>query len=153
MTKYEELEEEAREKGLIVLELPLQHSDGMIRGEKIGIRKGQSTTEKTCVLAEEIAHADLTVGNILDQSDARNRRQERLARAQAYDRLIGISRLVSAIQSGHREKYEIADYLGVTEPFLQEAIERYKEHYGLMVRFGDYIVQFEPWVTVIEMII
>lgn len=130
MTTLEELEEEAREKGLRVIDLPLEHTDGLCCGDLIGIRSGQTTAEKTCVLAEELAHAELTVGDITDQTDVRNRKQELAARAAAYDRLIGIHRLIDALRHGYRRPHEIAEYLEVTEEFLMYALAHYREKFG-----------------------
>ena len=90
----------------------------------------QTTAEKSTVLAEELAHHDLTVGDILDLRDPSNRRQEQKARTLAFDRLIGLSGLDKAIKHGCKNRYEVAEYLEVTEQFLQEAIDRYKEIYG-----------------------
>lgn len=90
----------------------------------------QTTAEKSTVLAEELAHHDLTVGDILDLSDAGNRRQEQKARTLSYDRLIGLPGLARAFGAGCESRYEVAEYLEVTESFLQEAIDRYKEIYG-----------------------
>ena len=50
----------------------------------------QTAAQKNTILAEELAHHDLTVGDILDLSDPGNRRQEQKARTLAYDRLIGL---------------------------------------------------------------
>lgn len=151
MTKYELMKDEAFAAGLTVEELPFRYADGLLDGFWIGIRAGMTTVEKKCVLAEEVAHAQYTVGNILDQSDVSNRKQELFARTKAYDRLIGLSGLISAFQHGCRNAYEVAEFLEVTEPFLLEAIERYRAHYGAYARFGDYIVQFEPWLAVTEL--
>jgi len=148
MIKYEELLEAASIAGITVKEVPLQHTDGITVGKKIGIRTGQSTKKKTCVLAEELAHAQYTVGNILDQSDVGNRKQELLARTKAYDRLIGLSGIVQAFKHGCRNQYEMADFLDVTEKFLREALECYKDKYGLGTTYGDYIIQFEPCLSV-----
>lgn len=148
MTKYESLTEEARSHGLETIELPLQHTDGMVSGNRIGIRTGQTSTEKACVLAEEIAHADYTVGNILDQGDAWNRKQELLARTKAYDRLIDLSGLIEAFEHGCQSRYEAAAFLEVTEEFLEEAVERYRDKYGCYVRCGAYVIQFEPGIAV-----
>lgn len=90
----------------------------------------QTTAQKNTILAEELAHHDLTVGDILDQRDAANRRQEQKARTLAYDRLIGLQGLDRAIKHGCKNRYEVAEYLEVTEEFLQDAIDRYKEIYG-----------------------
>lgn len=152
MTKYEELLEESSAAGLTVKEYPLCHSDGITVGKKIGIRSGQTSAEKTCILAEEMAHAEFTVGNILDQSDVSNRKQEQLARAKAYDHLIGLAGLIAAFEHGCRSRYEAAEYLGVTEKFLGEAIARYKEKYGIYVRVNEYLIQFEPWLAITKFI-
>ena len=65
MTKYEALLDEANSKGLIVKEKPLQSSDGRIKGNRIAIRKDLKTsTEKACVLAEELGHYETTVRHI-----------------------------------------------------------------------------------------
>lgn len=90
----------------------------------------QTTAQKNTILAEELAHHDLTVGDILDQRDAANRRQEQKARTLAYDRLIGLQGLDRAIKHGCKNRYEAAEYLEVTEEFLQDAIDRYQEIYG-----------------------
>lgn len=150
MTKYEKLEEEATEKGLRVFDLPLQHTDGMCCGDLIGIRSGQTEPEKTCVLAEEIAHAELTVGDILDQNDVNNRKQERLARIAAYDRLIGLAGLVRAFDHGCRSRYDVACFLGVTEEFLIDTVAYYHEKYGRYAKYGQHLVIFEPGLTIMK---
>lgn len=152
MTKFEELEEETHAAGLTIKERPLRHSDGLVKGRKIYLRTGQTLTEKTCVLAEEIAHAELTVGNILNQSTVSNRKQEMLARTKAYDRLVGLSGLVEAFEHGCRNRYETAEFLEVTEEFLESAVQRYREKYGLYTKFGSYVIQFEPWLSVIKLL-
>lgn len=150
MTRYEELLDESKAAGLTVKECPLQHSDGITVGRKIGIRSDQTSTEKACTLAEEMAHAEYTVGNILDQSCISNQKQEILARVKAYDRLIGIPGLIAAHQHGCRNQYDAAEYLEVTEAFLKEAVECYRKKYGVGVRAGKYLVMFEPALAVIE---
>lgn len=97
----------------------------------------QTTAQKNSILAEELAHHDLTVGDILDLGDPANRRQEQKARTLAYDRLIGLQGLDRAIKHGCKNRYEAAEFLEVTEHFLQEAIDRYKEIYG--PKFIDYL--------------
>ena len=148
LTLYEELTKEAHEHGYTVTEVPLEHSDGIVYGKLVGVRTGQTEVEKTCVLAEEMAHAQYTVGNILDLSDTANRKQERFARIKSYDRLIGLSGIVQAFKHGCRNQYEMADFLDVTEKFLREALECYKDKYGLGTTYGDYIIQFEPCLSV-----
>ena len=83
MTKYEAVLQEAAGKGLTVAEdVPFASDvDGLVIGDVIGLsRRLLSYKEKACVLAEEIAHYDINVGDILDPSDSRNSQQEHRAR-------------------------------------------------------------------------
>ena len=105
--------------------------DGLYINGNIALSSDLDTTaKKAAVLAEELAHHALTVGDILDQSDASNRRQEQKARTLAYDRLIGVTGITNALEHGCRNRFEAAEYLGVPEDFLQDAIDRYQEIYG-----------------------
>ena len=131
--------------GLDVQEKPLQAHDGMICGRHIAIRKDIRTRkQKSEVLAEELAHFALTAGNILDQSDENNQRQERKARDLAFDIKIGLDGLVSAYKAGCRSFNELAEYFDCTDEYLSSAIERYHQKYGLYAKCGDYVVTFEP---------
>lgn len=101
--------------------------------------------EKTCVLAEEIGHHLTSFGNILDQSDIRSRKQELRARAWAYERLVPLSEIVRAYKARVKGRYEIAEFLDVTEDFLERSIQRYRDKYGLYTPYGDlYIIYFDP---------
>ena len=104
----------------------------------------ESSTEKACVLAEELGHHYTTAGNILDQSKTENRKQERRARLWAYRRAFDLIDLVSAYKYGCRNRYELAEYLEVTEEFLQEALDTYREKYGLYTKVDCYVICFEP---------
>ena len=103
--------------------------------------------EKGCVLAEELGHHYTTYGNILDEKDIRNVKQEKRARNWGYEKLVDIISIINAFNARTRNRYEIAEYLGVTEEFLQEAIDHYKGKYGLCHGVEGYIIRFEPlWV-------
>lgn len=126
---YEILLNEAHEKGLIVKEKPLQSCDGRIKGNKIAIRQDIDTTaKKACVLAEEIAHYELTVGNIVRLSDMDQLRQEHKARVKAYEKLLSIDRICDAASKGYTRTYDMAEYLDVDEEFLIE----YLVHQGIL---------------------
>lgn len=147
---YEEMKTAAQEAGLVVKEKPLQSSNGRINGNKIAIRKDlPSSVHKKCVLLEEVGHYATSMGNILNQSDANNRRQERQARGWAFDRLIGLADIVRAYERHCEDLSDMAEYLEVTEEFLLEALDFYREKYGTGVRFGEYYISFEPFFTVI----
>lgn len=142
---YEELQ--LQNDTLNIQEMCLSDVDGLkgfyVNGN-IAIERDMTSTEKACVLAEELGHHYTTVGNILDQSKAENRKQERRARLWAYQKAFDLIDLVSAYKHGCRNRYEIAEYLEVTESFLQEALDTYKEKYGVYTKVDKYVVCFEP---------
>ena len=127
MITYEQLLKEADNKGLITKEKNLPVSKGRIKGNRIAIKRDMSTTEKGCVLAEELGHYYTTSGNILDQNIASNRKQEQLARLWSYNKLIGLRGIINAYNAGCTNKYEIAEFLNVTVEFLEEAIKKYTD--------------------------
>ena len=86
MCNYESLLHDADMMGLEVKELHFEsRTKGLCKGEKIGIRKEMTKTEKACILAEEIGHYYTTTGNILDQRNTGNRKQEMKARKCLHD--------------------------------------------------------------------
>lgn len=148
---YEALLCEAEEIGLIVKEKPLKYNNGRLKRRHIAIRKDiETTVEKACVLAEELGHHHTTVGNILNQTDDWNRKQEQQARAWAYNKMIGLMGIVNAYKAGCRNAYEMSEYLGVTEEFLSNALKRYREKYGEYAVIDNYTVYFEPCLGVLE---
>lgn len=149
---YDDLLIEADSQDLIIKEKPLLAHDGRIKGKRIAIRKGLPESKKKCVLAEELGHYYTTTGNILDQSNTSNRKQELHARVWAYDKMIGLTGIVNAYHRGCRTLYDIADYLEVTEEFLAEALQQYKNKYGVRTKIDNYIIFFEPSLGVFELI-
>lgn len=142
---YEELLIEADENGLITREKNLLANKGLIKGNRIAIKKDISTlTEKSCVLAEELGHHYTTTGYILDQDNTSNRKQELKARMWAYDKQVGFSGLIDAFENKCETLHDMADYLDVTEEFLIETLEAYTSKYGLSKKVGNYTIYFEP---------
>jgi len=152
MITYEQLLKEADNKGLITKEKNLPVSKGRIKGNRIAIKRDMSTTEKGCVLAEELGHYYTTSGNILDQNIASNRKQEQLARLWSYNKLIGLRGIINAYDAGCTNKYEIAEFLNVTVEFLEEAIKKYTDKYGVCTMLDNYIIYFIPYLGVMETI-
>lgn len=147
---YDELISEAEQIGLIVKEKPLQSADGRILNNKIVIRDSLLDIQKKCVLAEEIGHYLKNAGDILDQRSTSNSRQEDRARSWAYDRLIGLDGLVSAFECGCQTKFDVAEYLDVTTAFLDDALKKYKERYGIVVKYKEYFIYFYPCLAVLK---
>ena len=152
MNLYEILLDNAYNDGMLVKEKPLQGSDGRIKGNKIAIRKDMTIPEKTCALAEELGHHETSVGNILDMTSAANRKQERQARFWAYNKQIGLFGLVRALEHGCQNRFEIAEYLEVTEEFLEECIECYRNKYGICKQVDNYVVYFIPQLAIMKLV-
>lgn len=153
MTVYEELLEEADNSGLIVREKSLSGSNGRIYKNRIAISSRLKTSaEKACVLAEEIGHHHTAIGNIIDTQNVENLRQEQKGRLHGYNRMIGLRGIISAFMAGCQNRYEIAEHLHVTEEYLQEAIDCYKEKYGVCTTVDNYVISFIPNLAVMELI-
>lgn len=150
---YEQLLTVADQNGLLVKEKVLADHDGLIKGNRIAIRKDIETQkEKSCVLAEEIGHDCTSYGNILDQNDVMNRKQEYRARLYGYNLKIGLTGLIRAYEEGCRNLYEMAECLDVTEEYLRNALQCYRSKYGECVSVDNYLIYFEPKFAVIQFI-
>ncbi|MNC02419.1 hypothetical protein D3C75_497950 [compost metagenome] len=143
---YEALLAKADTKAIEVYEVELKGSlKGLYKDGIVWIRKGLPADEKRCVLAEEIGHYETSAGNILDQKDVRNRKQELRARQWAYEELVPLSAIIQAHKARLKGRHEIANFLNVTEEFLQAAIDRYRDKYGLLVPYQDrYYIRLDP---------
>lgn len=153
--KYEELLEESTINDVYVIENAdfKSKADGLINGNVIGInRKIRTCRKRTCILAEELGHYHTTVGDIVAQSTASDRRQELRARGWAYNRLIGLTGIINSYKRGCRSLNDTADYLEVTEEFLSEAIAYYRGKYGAFATVDNYIIYFEPALGVFELV-
>lgn len=142
--KYNALLNEANAEGISIKERPFKTYDGRLKGKDIYLRKDMNTTEKSCVLAEELGHYYTTVGNILDINVSENRKQERQARLWGYNRVIGLFGLIRAYEHGCKDKYEIAEYLDVTEEYLEDCIDCYRDKYGEYKTVDNYTIYFIP---------
>lgn len=152
MTTYTDLLIEADKQHLITKEKPLRANCGRIKGNRIAIKHDLDEIEKKCTLAEELGHYHTTVGDIIDQSSDSNRKQELRARLWSYNKLIGLHGIISCYKTGCQTAYDMAEHLGVTEEFLQEALQCYRSKYGIYTRFDNYVVYFEPTLSVLELI-
>lgn len=151
---YEELLNEAASNDIYVIENAVfeSQSDGLINDDVIGINKRiRDSRTRACVLAEELGHFYTTTGNIIDQEEVQNRKQELHARSWAYDRLIGLNAIIDCYKAGCKTLYEMADHLEVTEEFLAEALENYRKRYGLYKKLNNYVIYFEPYLCVFEL--
>ena len=80
------------------------------------------SSKKLAILTEEIGHHKTSVGNILDQDDTNNRKQELTARKWTYEKVLPRAAIETALETGHTELWDIA------EAFLRDALK----HYGIL---------------------
>lgn len=133
------------ESEYVISERAMPDSFGGLNGNNvIWINARLNEVEKACILAEEIGHAKTTVGNILDLTKPKNRKQELKARRWAHKKIIPLQRLVNAHNEGVKTKHELVEHLNVTEEFLTEALEWYQNEYGICKSYGGYNITFDP---------
>lgn len=152
LTTYDDLLIEADCNNLVTKEKPLRANKGRIKGNRIAIRKDLTQTEKKCVLAEELGHHYTATGNILDQSTVENRKQEMRGRIVAYNKLVGLRGIIDAYLHHCQSLSETAEYLGVTEEFLNDSLTYYTNKYGVCTQVDNYVIFFQPNIGVMELI-
>jgi hypothetical protein len=149
---YENLLLEVETEGIQLKEKKLKHEfsglycDGRIIIDTALVRD----CEKRCVLSEELGHHYKTVGDITDQTKIENRKQELLARRWGYEKLIGIVDLINAYRNGIRNRYELSEYLHVTEEFLEETINYYRCKYENGCEIDNYWITFDNGLNIVE---
>jgi hypothetical protein len=149
---YEKLLSEAQYANVEVYEKNMRPTlKGLYSENIIWINKRIHTTiEKGCILAEELGHYHTSAGDIIDQTKLLNRKQEKRARNWAHARLFPLEKIVQAYKHGVKNRHELADFLDVTEVFLEEALNHYKEKHGLFTSIDGLTIYFEP-LGVLEM--
>ena len=150
MTSYEKLLVEAEKLGIKVREAKFEGKSGYYCNNKILINSDISECDKYCILAEEIGHHLKTYGDISNQNDLKNKKQEMIARRSGYKLLIEPDDIVHAMKKGCNNKYEIAEYLNISESCFEEIIEDLKKQYGIGVWVGNYYLKLEPYLGLIK---
>jgi len=139
----------AEDENIAIIEMKLTGKNkGLYADKVIAINsKIDTAIEKTCILAEELGHYHTSVGNIIDQSKVENRKQELKARRWAVNKLIQVEKLVDAFNAGVRNRAELAEFLEVTEEFIDITIKHFLGLYGPYYAIGNYTIFFSPlWV-------
>ena len=149
---YENLLIEAEMKGIRVKEVNMYPKlKGLYKNNKILINlKATTDIEKKCILSEEIGHHETSYGNILDDNEIVNRKQEVKARRWAYEHTVKINNIIAAYEYGANSTFEIAQYLETTEIFLIDAIENYKKRYGNFLELENHFIYFVPYLKVVR---
>ena len=77
-------------------------------------------------------------------TDISNWKQERQARLWGHDKLLGLKHLIEVYKHVYRNRYELAEYMEVTDEYLQECIDCYRDKYGVFTMIDDYYIMFIP---------
>lgn len=141
---YYDLIAEAYRLGIIVKECDLKTVDGKCYGNRIAIHSSLSEDEKICVLLEELVHYNLTVGDISNQNNLNNLKQELITRKAVYKKLTHPERIIECIIDGTYSTYDLSSKLKVPHNFLIESIEYYKKKYGIYYAGKTHLLTFEP---------
>ena len=117
---------------------------GLYLDGEIFINDNRSVRQKLETLAEEIAHHEITYGNILNTNDFQNNKYELKARKLAFEMLIDLDDLVKAHSEGVKNIYELSEFFEVTEQFIKDCLKHYKTKHGNKVKHDNYLITFEP---------
>lgn len=144
MSRYEDLIEQALNEGLSVHDRVHFESkvNGLIVDKTIAIsEKMESERERTCILAEEIAHHFINTGNIIDDPY-----QENKAHRYAIDLVLSVEMVINAIIELKEEATiaTVASELDVTEQFLKESLELYSKRFEGIIKYKGYVITFSP---------
>ena len=89
-----------------------------------------------------------SVGDITNLKNVNSRQQELDARLWGYNRLIGLRGIIRAFEHHCQNRYEMAEYLDVTEDYLEEALACYRSKYGVYTVVDNYAIYFIPNIAV-----
>ena len=112
MTKYEEILDQAHNNNVPVYENYnfSNRIKGLYCDGSIALNQNLATsTEKACVLAEELGHHYTATRDIIDQSTVENRKQEMRGRLVAYNKMVGLRGLVEAYNHHCRNLEDTAE--------------------------------------------
>lgn len=99
-------------------------------------------------MAEELGHHYTSYGNIIEQSDISNRKQEYKARLIGYEIKIGLSGIIDCYKHGCQSIYDMAEFLEAPEEYIRDVIECYKSKYGVYATVDNYIIYFIPQLAI-----
>lgn len=114
------------------------HLPGLTLGNNIYLRLQQSNTQKYETLQEEIAHYEITVGDITSGKSRDARKQEKAARSLAMERSVSLDDLIYCYYHHLWLPDEIADYCNVEVKYLRKAIDNYREKRGPIFKYKNY---------------
>ena len=130
---YKKLLDEAEKEEIEIVEMNFlsKKTKGFYQDNIIALSRSLETiAEKTCILAEELGHYHTT--------------QELKARRWAVNRLIRVEDFIDAFNEGVKNRAELAEFLDVTEEFIDISLEHFQRIYGYSHTIGCYTICFSP---------
>lgn len=123
--------EECDKSGIDVDYYPMRMAKALAFKEgwiAIDVDKIESSAEELVMLTHELAHIETgSFYNIFSPLDIKEK-HERKAQKQTIKKLIPLDELKEAFHNGITEPWELAEYFNVTDKFMAEAIEFYKDN-------------------------
>ena len=138
MNNFEALAASRPQLNIIISKKLPKFLGGLTFIRDIYINQNLSEREKYEVLQEEFAHYDYTAGDISSGDSEADKKQEALARSRAMERTVTLDGLIHCYLNHAWSLEEVADYFGVTEKYVQQAIQNYRDKYGLVFRYNGY---------------
>lgn len=130
MTDISDLKELADKDGIAVdyISCPECGSMSLLLGGScyIGIDKGAESDKELVCFAHELGHCETgAFYNRYSKFDVISKHEYK-ADKWAVQRLMPVDELLSAVDKGYTQAWELAEYFGVTEDFVRRAYEIYK---------------------------
>ena len=117
---------------------------GLYYDNNIEINKSKSSYEKHCILAEELGHYETSTGNITDLGNINNQKLELIARRWGYEKIVSLDHLIECYLHGYTTVEDICLHLEITANYLKEALNVYKQRYGISIQYKEYELFFDP---------
>lgn len=118
------------------------HQDGLIIGETVYLRPGQSSEELVRTVSEEIGHYLTSVGDISDTDNLESRKQERKARDVGATLIVSPQQLLDCYKAGLVTYWECADFLEIPVEILQRAVSVYSRSKNGKLKYNHYTFYF-----------
>lgn len=118
---------------------------GLYEPNKIRLNSSNCYYKNVEVLAEEIGHHYTSHGVITDYTNIDHMKQEHKARRYAVKLVMPLEKLIECYeQNVWGDMYELCAYLEITPDFFAYALEDYKKQFGSYVKYGGYLIEFDP---------
>ncbi len=120
----------AEEQGIEIDDVPMRQIESVAYPEgwiALDSQKIETRSEEKVVLAHEIGHIETgSFYNVYSRFDLLEQHENR-ADKRAIQMLMPIKRLKRVLRAGIRDVWELAEYFGVTEDFVEKAMELYED--------------------------